>query len=108
MDPKAPKLIEQWPTLAGQLRAALIRAGEAELATQVDDLRALKMCACGDDFCQSFYTQPPPDGSYPPDKHRNWYPEADDPGPGWDGYLILDVVDGRIAFVEILDRPPLD
>jgi hypothetical protein len=28
--------------------------------------------------------------------------------PGWDGYLILDVVDERIMYVEVLYRPPLD
>ncbi len=90
--------------LARQLREALARDNEAALANQVDELRVLEMCACADDFCQSFYTAP--DGPYPEDRHRNWSPQ--DEQPGWDGYLILDVVDERIAFVEVLYRPPLD
>jgi hypothetical protein len=28
--------------------------------------------------------------------------------PPWSGMLILDVVDGQIAYVEVLDRDPLD
>ncbi|WP_237771537.1 hypothetical protein [Kribbella sp. ALI-6-A] len=106
MELDAPRLIDRWPVLAGQIRAALIRDDETELAGQVDELRVLEMCACGDDFCQSFYTAPRPEKSYPMDRHRNWFPEDDE--PGWDGYLILDVVDERIAFVEVLYRPPLD
>ncbi|WP_432943932.1 hypothetical protein ACQPXM_01495 [Kribbella sp. CA-253562] len=106
MDMDAPRLVDRWPVLAGQLRAALSRDNENELASQVDELRVLEMCGCGDDFCQSFHTTLPPEKSYPLDRHRNWYPEDDD--PGWDGYLILDVVDERIEFVEVLYRPPLD
>lgn len=84
----------------------LSRYGETGLASQVGELRVVELCGCGDDFCQSFFTAPPPTGGYPLDRHRNWYPEDDD--PGWDGYLILDVVDERIAYVEVLFRPPLD
>jgi hypothetical protein len=102
-----PRIVERWPKLARRLRDALIRDGEAELASQVDELRGLAMCDCGDDFCQSFYTEPPPDEAYPSDRHRNWYPDDDD-DPGWDGYLIRDVVDERISHVEVLYRPPLD
>jgi len=72
-----PLLGSRWPRLA------------AELTT-------------GDDFCRSFYTQPPPAGAYGP-RHRN---VALSPmGPG---VLILDVVDDVIMFVEIIDRPSLD
>jgi hypothetical protein len=104
----APKLVERWPKLASQLRGALLRDGEVELASQVEDLRILEMCDCGDDFCQSFYTEPPAGEAYLSDRHRNWYPDDDDDDLGWDGYLILDVLDERIAFVEVLYRPPLD
>ena len=104
LDP--PRLIDRWPILAGQLRDALARDNEIGLASQVDELRILTTCPCGDDFCQSFYTEPAPEEAYPADRHRNWFPQAG--RPGWDGYLILDVVDERIAFVEVLDRPPLD
>lgn len=107
METAAPRLVERWPKLAYQVRNALIRDGETELATQIDALRVLEMCDCGEDCCQSFYTEPPPGGAYPLDRHRNWSRDDDDE-LGWEGFLILDVIDERIAFVEVLYRPPLD
>ena len=102
-------MVERWPRLARQVRDALVRDGEGGLASQIDELRVLRMCDCGDDFCQSFYTEMPPAGGYPSDRHRNWYPADDDEGDlGWAGHLILDVVDERIVYVEVLYRPPLD
>ncbi|MFC0629460.1 hypothetical protein [Kribbella deserti] len=100
------KVVERWPVFARQVRGALGRDGEAELASQVDELRVVELCECGDDFCQSFYVERPPDDVYPSDSHRSWY--CDDEELGWDGHLILDVVDERIAFVEVLYRAPLD
>ena len=61
----ASKLIDRWPVLAQQLHRALISADEDELATQVNELRIVEMCGCDDDFCQSFYTEPPPSGAFP-------------------------------------------
>jgi len=54
----------------------------------------------GDDFCQSFYTAPPPDGAYGPG-HRcvPLIPKKGD--------LILDVVRNRIMYVEVLYYPSL-
>jgi hypothetical protein len=54
-------------------------------------------CRCGDNICATFYTQPKPEGSFGP-VHRNvaLTPE--------EGMLILDVVAGEIACVEVLDR----
>jgi hypothetical protein len=48
-------------------------------------------------ICSTFYTQPKPEGSFGPG-HRNvaLTPE--------EGMLILDVVTGEIACVEVLDR----
>jgi hypothetical protein len=101
----APRLQAQWPVLASQLRTALVRLGESALAASVPELRVVAECGCGDDFCQSFYTEQPPDGAYPyPDRARN----VCCPEPGWQGMLVLDVVDERIHFVEVIDRPPLD
>jgi hypothetical protein len=77
-------------------------AGEDGLVSQVDSLRVLRECGCGDDFCQSFYTQPPPVGAYGPG-HRNVCLSPHRPG-----MLVLDVVDDLIMFVEVIDRPPLD
>jgi len=56
-------------------------------------------CRCGDDFCATFDTQPPPAGAYGP-SHRN---VALDPE---EGMLILDVVDEHIACVEVLSNEP--
>ncbi|HET7659314.1 MAG TPA: hypothetical protein VFK66_02925 [Oryzihumus sp.] len=102
-DVSAPLLGDQWPVLAGQLQSALRQEGEGQLAMQVQSLPVVARCDCGDSFCQSFYTETPPDGRYP-DRLRNvWCQE-----PGWPGYLILDVVEERIHFVEVLYRGPLD
>src|SRR5271157_4380570 len=85
------------PALASELETLLFKAEEPELATQVSGLEIVDRCRCGDDFCASFYTQPKPVGSYGPG-HRNvaLAPEK--------GRLILDVVAGRIMFVEVLYR----
>ena len=98
-----PKVMDQWPVLAHQLESALHRARENNLADQVASLHVLARCDCEDPFCQSFYTEPPPAGSYPNPLRNIWIEE-----PGWPGYLILDVVDERIHFVEVLYRGPLD
>ena len=73
-------------------------AGEPQLAAQVPSLRIFERCRCGDDICSTLYTQLPPKGSYGPG-HRNvrLFPEDD-------ALLVLDVVDGKIACVELLDR----
>src|SRR6266446_8263121 len=90
-------LTEMLPVLAQELQQLLQAQGQLELAAQIPGLAIVERCRCGDDFCASFYTQPKPKGSY---------------GPGHDcmdldaaeGTLLLDVVDGTIAHVEILNR----
>src|ERR1700757_2220599 len=90
-------LVDALPELAEELQELLADAGQAELASQIPALRIVDRCRCGDYFCASFYTQPKPNGSY---------------GPGHDclelesaeGMLILDVVAGEIAHVEVLNR----
>lgn len=96
-----PLVSSRWPGLAAELRTALHEAGEKELARQVDSLEVIQQCDCGDDFCQSFYTQQPPDAPFGPG-HRNV-----GLSPSLPGYLILDVVRDLIMFVEVLERPPL-
>jgi hypothetical protein len=61
-----------------------------------------ELCRCGDDCCQSIYTEAPPAGAYGP-AHRNIALDAP-----WPGYLIVDVVDERIMYVEVLYRATLD
>jgi hypothetical protein len=98
---QSPLLGARWPVFAAELAAALDAAGEDRLAEHAGRLRIVDVCACGDDFCQSFYTGPKPAGAYG-DGHRNVCLDAP-----WPGYLILDVVDDDIMYVEVLYRSPL-
>jgi hypothetical protein len=85
------------PGLADELAQLLVAAERQPLADQVPGLSIVDRCRCGDDFCASFYTLPKPDGSY---------------GAGLEcidldvenGMIILDVVNGCIAHVEVLYR----
>ena len=94
---KQVPLTETLPAFANELRRLLIDKGELELAARVSSLKIFDRCRCGDDFCATFYTQVKPEGSFGPG-HRNvrLLPE--------EGTLILDVVAGEIACVEVLDR----
>ena len=102
MTPDEPPLVSvRWPHLAAELVAALREEGEAGLATKAGTLRVLEQCDCDDTFCQSFYTAAKPAGAYGPG-HRNVCLSPSGPG-----YLILDVVNDEIMYVEVLHRPPL-
>jgi hypothetical protein len=94
---KSPRLSEVLPLLSQELEQLLKDTGEANLASQVSELRILDRCRCGDDFCASLYTQPKPSGAYGPG-HRNVILEPAK------GMLILDVVEEVIAHIEILHR----
>jgi hypothetical protein len=90
-------LTEIFPPLARELELLLKNQGEVELAAQVSQLVIVDRCRCGDDFCSSFYTQPKPQGSYEPG-HRCMDLDAAE------GMLVLDVVAGKIAYIEVLNR----
>jgi hypothetical protein len=85
------------PGRADELAQLLVAAGYQSLADQVAGLSIVDRCRCHDDFCASFYTLPKPDGSY---------------GAGRDcfdldaekGMIVLDVLNGCIAHVEVLNR----
>ncbi len=94
---KPIRLINALPAFATELQQLLTDRGEPELAAQVPGLAILDRCRCGDDFCATFYTQPKPEGSFGPG-HRNVVLTPDE------GMLVLDVVTGEIACVEVLDR----
>ncbi|MEV4321605.1 hypothetical protein ACIBI0_29640 [Microbispora rosea] len=100
MDETHPLVRELFPELIADLIACLEEAGETELAILAWDVRLHQWCECGDDFCQSFYTAPRPDGAYGPG-HRcvPLIPKKGD--------LILDVVRNQIMYVEVLYYPGL-
>ena len=85
------------PNLCRELKTLLERRNESELASQVAGLVIVDRCRCGDDFCAAFYTQPKPKGAYGPG-HRCL---EVDPARGM---IILDVLDEKIAQVEVLYR----
>ena len=85
------------PAFARELELHLSEQGELKLASQVSTLEIIDRCRCGDDFCSSFYTQPKPEGAYGPD-HRSFDLDAAE------GMVILDVLSGLIAKVEVLNR----
>jgi hypothetical protein len=90
-------LTDTLPEFATELRQLLVEQGEPDLAAQVPGLTIFDRCRCGDFFCATFYTQPKPDGAYGP-RHRNARLMSEE------GMLILGVVAGEVACVEILDR----
>ena len=85
------------PQLALELEQLLKEHEEFELAAQISTLAIVDRCRCGDDFCASFYTQPEPKGAYGPD-HHSLDLDAEK------GMVVLDVVSGAIAHVEVLNR----
>lgn len=100
--PTMAQLGQRYPCLSIEIAQALRDADEAALADQVPTLPVGERCGCGDDFCQSFHTAPVPEGPWGPG-HRTVSVE-----PPWPGYLVFDVVDEHIAYVEVLYRKPLD
>lgn len=99
---KRLRLADALPAFADELRQLLIEKGELDLASKVPTLNIFYRRRCGDDIgCGTFYSLPKPHGSFGLG-HRNvrLFPE--------DGaLLILDVVDGEISCVEVLDRPDI-
>jgi hypothetical protein len=95
---KEPQLLRDlFPALSIELQQLLAEQGEPGLAAQVPGLAVIDRCRCGDDFCAMFYVQPKPKGAYGPG-HRNVALEPEE------GMLILDVLNDKIAAVEILYR----
>jgi hypothetical protein len=90
-------LIEILPVLADELEQLLEKAEESDLAAQVSQLKVVERCRCGDDCCASFYTQLFPEGRYGPGSRTV---ELKAP----EGMLILDILDGTIVHVDVLNR----
>jgi hypothetical protein len=95
-----PLVQEVLPELAEELRILLEEDSQPQLASQVSSIRIVDRCRCGDDFCATFYTAPKPKGAWGPG-HETIALECGD------GYLNIDVLDGRIVEVEVLYRDAL-
>ncbi|MEU1165130.1 hypothetical protein ABZ372_33290 [Streptomyces sp. NPDC005921] len=101
MEQDHPLVRNVFPDLITELTALLEDEGERELAICAWDLRLVDECGCGDDFCQSIQTADHPQGQPYGPGHRCV------PLSPSKGMLILDIVDARIMYIEILDRPPM-
>lgn len=101
MEQGHPLVREVFPELVAELITLLGDEGERELAICARDLRLVEECGCGDDFCQSLRTSPHPQGQPYGAGHRCV------PLSPAQGLLCLDVVDDRIVYVEVVDRPPM-
>lgn len=93
----APLLAEALSQVAKELSAGLQQMGETSLLEQVPTLRVVDRCRCGDDFCATLYTAPPPKAAWGPG-HENIVVDVAE------GDFILDVVDRKIVCIEILYR----
>jgi hypothetical protein len=92
-----PRLRDVIPELADELRYLFLKRGESALADQVANLQMVASCRCSDPFCSSFYTAPPPTGSYGPGyRGTGLWPQV--------GMLNVDVVESKIVHVEVLYR----
>ncbi|GAA1677222.1 hypothetical protein GCM10009830_25170 [Glycomyces endophyticus] len=101
MEDEGPLLREVYPDLVEELVRLLEGEGERYLSITVRDLRIVAECGCRDDYCQSVRTAPHPAGQPYGPGHRNVLLDPDE------GMLVLDVLDERIVYVEILFRPPM-
>ena len=91
------RLIEVLPEFARELEDLLQKQSQNALAAQVASAEIVERCVCHDDFCASFYTQPRPYGTYPLERETF---DLDSEN----GMVLVDVVNGTIAHVEVLYR----
>lgn len=94
---EGPLLRALLPAFADRLEAGLRAQGESRLADQVAGLRVTAACKCDQQSCGSFHTLRTP--------MKRWFirgrqVELTDGGPG---QVVVDVVRGEIAYVEVLD-----
>jgi hypothetical protein len=91
------RLGDQLPDLATELVAALEARAEPELAAAVPNLTIVARCDCGDPYCATMYTVPPPRGWWGP-QYRTINLDAEA------GYLIVGALGPRIVEVSVLFR----
>ncbi|MEU9715749.1 hypothetical protein [Streptomyces sp. NPDC047976] len=101
MEHDPPLVRDVLPALTAELVRLLEAEGERDLAICAYDLRMHGACGCADDFCQSIRTGTHVPGTpFGPDARGvHLLPDR--------GMINLDVLHGRIEYVEIIDRPDL-
>jgi hypothetical protein len=84
------------PELAERMETALRAQGEPRVADQVAALRITGPCTCGQSFCGSFQTLNTP--------LKRWFMRGRqiELRDGLPGEIVVDVVRGEIAYVEVL------
>jgi hypothetical protein len=84
---------ELLPELAAELEQGLREGGRPDLAEQIPSLRIEAVCTCEVEGCASFHTALP---------MKRWFRRGRQVAVG---DLVVDAIDGEIAFVEVLGRP---
>lgn len=98
--PEQPLLADLAPAFARELEQLLARQEQRRLAASVPTLRVVELCSCSKPNCSTFYVIPRFIVAW------RW------PGGGktlaldaGEGTVSVDVVEDKIALVEVLDRP---
>lgn len=94
----APLLGDLLPLFAEELDAALRAIWEVDLADQVRFLPIKRLCPCGDESCGSFYTGQRAQTIWRTGR-KHLTPRI------LEGMTYVEVIDGVIVFVGMLDRP---
>ena len=81
------------PGFAAELEEGLRAAGRPDLAEQVSSLQIREVCQCELEGCASFYTAMP---------MKRWFRRGKQVPVG---QLVVDTIDRRIVYVEVLGRP---
>jgi hypothetical protein len=100
MEDKRTLLKELFPDLVEEIRDLLKAEDRTELISSLETARVVDKCRCKDDFCSSIYTAAKPTGSWGPDHETV-------PLEPKQGMINLDVVAGKIVYVEVIDRPDI-
>lgn len=101
MEDDHPLVREVYPELVEELALLLEDIGERYLSVSVREVRMIAPCECSDGFCQSIRTAEHEPGTPYGPGHRNVILEPED------GMLVLDVVDERIVYIEVLFKAPM-
>jgi hypothetical protein len=94
----AQTIEEVFPTFVEELEILTAQANRPDLIEQIRQLAIVDRCSCGQGNCAHFYTAPKPAGSHGAGHVSLLLPAKR-------GLIAYDLVDGKIAAIEVLDRP---